>query len=96
MVHATSVQEFKNEVRDLCLCSSPKVDGHFDKDERARLFFSNRLSKKKLGASRPSEHAPVRGREMSKRLGGMIGCKDKISSWHLIGPPYGSNLGSTT
>ena len=32
---------------------------------------------------------------MSKRLGGIIGCKDKISSWHLIGFPDGSNIGST-
>ena len=34
---------------------------------------------------RPSEHPPVRG-EMSKRLvGGIIGHKDKTSSWHLNG-----------
>ena len=26
---------------------------------------------------------------MSKRLGGIIGCKDKTSSWHLIGFPDG-------
>ena len=32
---------------------------------------------------------------MSKRLGGIIGCKDKASSWHLIGFPNGSNIGST-
>ena len=30
---------------------------------------------------------------MSKRLGGIIGCKDKTSSWHLIGFLDGSNLG---
>ena len=31
---------------------------------------------------------------MSKRLGGIIGCKDKTSaSWHLIGFPNGSNMG---
>ena len=29
---------------------------------------------------------------MSKRLGGIIGCKYKTSSWHLNGFPYGSNL----
>ena len=29
---------------------------------------------------------------MSKRLGGIIGCKYKISSWHLNGFPYGSNI----
>ena len=33
---------------------------------------------------------------MSKRLDGIIiGCKDKTSSWHLIGFPNGSNIGST-
>ena len=31
---------------------------------------------------------------MSKRLGGIIGCKYKTSSWHLNGFPYGSNSGS--
>ena len=29
---------------------------------------------------------------MSKRLGGIIGCKDQISSWHLNGFPDGSIL----
>ena len=33
---------------------------------------------------------------MSKRLGGIIGCKYQTSSWHLIGfPNNGSNIGST-
>ncbi|CAN0279905.1 unnamed protein product [Ascophyllum nodosum] len=32
---------------------------------------------------------------MSKRLGGNICCKDKISSWYLIGFPEGSIIGST-
>ena len=41
-------------------------------------------SKKNLNASRPSEHPPVRGK-MSKRLGGIIGCKCKTSSWDLNG-----------
>ena len=36
--------------------------------------------KKNLNASnRPSEHPPVRGGGMSKRLGGIIGCKDMFS-----------------
>ena len=29
---------------------------------------------------------------MSKRLGGIIDCKYKISSWHLNGFPDGSNI----
>ena len=29
------------------------------------------------------------------KLGGIIGCKDKTSSWHLNGFPDGSNIGST-
>ena len=52
------------------------------------------LSKKNLNAPRPSEHPPLRGK-MSKRLGGIIGCKYKTSSWHLNGFPDGSNIEST-
>ena len=52
--------------------------------------------KKNLNISRPSEHPPVRGGVMSKRLvGGIIGCKDKSSSWHLNEFLDGSNIGST-
>ena len=32
---------------------------------------------------------------MSKRSGGIIGCKDQASSWHLIGFQNGSNIGLT-
>ena len=39
----------------------------------------------KKNAFKPSEHSPVRGRGMSKRLGGIIDCKDKTSLRHLIG-----------
>ena len=47
-----------------------------------------------------SEHPPVvvrsgQGGKMSKRLGRIIGCKDKTSSWYLIGFLDGSNIGST-
>ena len=45
--------------------------------------------KKSQNASKPSEHPPDRGGGMSKRLGGNIGCKDKTSSWHIIGFPVG-------
>ena len=38
---------------------------------------------------------PQSGGKMSKRLGGIIGCKHKASSWNLNGFPYGSNIGST-
>ena len=31
---------------------------------------------------------------MSKRSGGVIGCKYKTFSWHLNEFPYGSNIGS--
>ena len=44
-------------------------------------------------APRPSEHPPVRGGELSKRLGGIKGCKYKTSSWHLNGFPYGRDIG---
>ena len=33
---------------------------------------------------------------MPKRLGGIIGCRDKTSSWHFNGfPDDGSNIGPT-
>ena len=48
------------------------------------LFIEN------LNASRLSEHPPVRRKKNAKRLGGIIGCKDKTYSRHLIGFPYGS------
>ena len=51
--------------------------------------------KKNQNAPRPSEHPPVRGGEMSKRLGGIKGCKYKTSSWHLNGFPDRNNIGST-
>ena len=51
--------------------------------------------KKNQNAPRPSEHPPVRGEKMSKRLGGIKGCKYKTSSWHLNGFPFGGNIGST-
>ena len=65
-----------------------------------RLSYSTLLYeyylKKNLNASRPSEHPPVQGNNcQTKRLGGIIGCKDKISSWHLNGFADGSNIGST-
>ena len=41
--------------------------------------------KKNQKAPRSSEHPPVRGRKMSKRLGGIIGGKYKTSSWYLNG-----------
>ena len=50
--------------------------------------------KKNQNAPRP-EHPPVRGEKMSKRLGGIKGCKYKTSSWHLNGFPDGNNIGST-
>ena len=45
--------------------------------------------KKNQNAPRPSEHPPVRGGEMSKRLGGIKeGCKFKTSSWHSVFKNY--------
>ena len=38
---------------------------------------------------------PQSGEKMSKRLGGIEGCKYKTSSWHLNRFPYDSNIGST-
>ena len=50
------------------------------------------ILKKNLNACRPSEHPPVR-EKMSKRLGGIIGCKYTTSSWHLNGFPMVVILG---
>ena len=50
---------------------------------------------KNQNGPRHSEHPPVKGGEMSKRVGGMKGCKYKTSSWHLNGFPDGNNIGST-
>ena len=62
------------------------ADRHFQGDERLEWVGGSGGSfrpflKKNLNASRPSEHTPVRGESMPKRLGGIIGCKDKSSSW---------------
>ena len=51
--------------------------------------------KKNQNAPRPSEHPPVIGEKMSKRLGGIKGCKYKTSSWHLNRFPDADNIGST-
>ena len=69
--------------------SSPGVQtGH-------KIYKSFLVLKKNQNAPRPSEHPPVRGGKMSKRLGGIKGCKYKTSSWHLNGFPDGNNIGST-
>ena len=51
--------------------------------------------KKNQSTPRPSEHPPVMGGKMSKRLGEIKGCKYKISSWHLDRFPDADNIGST-
>ena len=51
--------------------------------------------KKNQSTPRPSEHPPVMGGKMSKRLGGIKGCKYKTSSWHLNRFPDADNIGST-
>ena len=51
--------------------------------------------KKNQSTPRPSEHPPVMGGKMSKRLGGIKGCKYKISSWHLNRFSDADNIGST-
>ena len=49
--------------------------------------------KKNQSTPRPSEHPPVMGEKMSKRLGGIKGCKYKISSWYLNRFPDADNIG---
>ena len=49
--------------------------------------------KKNQSTPRPSEHPPVMGGKMPKRLGGIKGYKYKTSSWHLNGSPMQITLG---
>ena len=51
--------------------------------------------KKNQNTPRPSEPPPVMGGKMSKRLGGIKGCKYKTSSWHLNRFPDADIIGST-
>ena len=53
------------------------------------------LKKNQSTPRRPSEHPPVMGEKMSKRLGGIKGCKYKTSSRHLNRFPDADNIGST-
>ena len=53
------------------------------------------LKKNNQSTPRPSEHPPVMGEKMSKRLGGIKGCKYKTSLWHSNRFPDADNIGST-
>ena len=64
-------------------------------DQSGEDIFHVKCLRKNLNASRPSEHPPVRGKNVKKKLDRIIGCKYKTSSWHLNGLPDGSNIGST-
>ena len=60
-----------------------------------RTFFPPKWCfKKNQSTPRPSGHPPVMGGKMSKRLGGMKGCKYKTSSWHSNRFPDADNIGS--
>ena len=50
-----------------------------------------------LNVCKPSEHLPNQVGELSKRLGGNIGCKNKNSSWDFTGLKFlnGGSIGST-
>ena len=58
-------------------------------------MFSNMFLKKNQSTPRSSEHPPVMGGKMSKRVGGIKGCKYKTSSWHSNRFPDADNIGST-
>ena len=66
-----------------------------DEGDRQMGFGVVHCLKKNQNAPRPSEHPPVMGKKMSKRLGGIKGCKYKTSSWHLSRFPDADNIGST-
>ena len=72
----------------------------------ARIFIGNCLSliaphnivllfKEKSERAQTFWASPSQEEKMSKRLGGIIGCKYKTSSWYFKGFPGGSNIGST-
>ena len=55
-----------------------------------------RILKKNQNAPRPSEHPPLRGKNVKTfRWDHSLGCKYKTSSWHLNGFPYGGDIGPT-
>ena len=68
---------------------------NFDLVKFREIIPRNPCLKKNQNAPRPSEHPPVMGEKMSKRLGGIKGCKYKTSSWHLNRFPDADNIGST-
>ena len=70
-------------------------DGRLEHAATRRPTYCDIFLKKNQSAPRPSEHPPVIGGEMSKRLGGIKGCKYKTSSWHLNRFPDADNTGST-
>ena len=51
--------------------------------------------KRKIGTHLDLLSIPPSAGKMSKRLGGIIGYKDKNLSWHLNGFPDDRNIGST-
>ena len=55
----------------------------------------NMCLKKKQNTPRPSEHPPVMGGKMSKRVGGIKGCKYKTYSWPLNRFSDADNIGPT-
>ena len=59
------------------------------------FFFRRMLFKEKIRARLDLLSIPQSGEKMSKRLGGITGCKYKTSSWHLNGFPEGNKIGST-
>ena len=59
---------------------TPKSKSSCSKQAMATGIFS----KKNQNTPRPSEHPPVMGGKMSKRLGGIKGCKYKTSSCYCL------------
>ena len=61
------------------------------------MFVPDLFLKKNQSTPRPSEHPPVMGEKMSKRLPGRWDQRLQIqtSSWHLNRFPDADNIGST-
>ena len=73
---------FRSRIFPLETIFVPHVNKTKQNNTITRTEQQQSISKKNQNAPRPSEHPPVGGGGMSKRLvGGIKGCKYKTSSW---------------
>ena len=77
-------------------CRQPTAIVLSNKADKLRSTYRGSIySKKNLNSLLDLLSIPQSGGKNVKCFGGIIGCKDKTSSWHLNGFPNGSNVEST-